>query len=47
VAVAHVLAWGDRVEAVEPAELRSTIVARAAGAMRRYAPRERKAAATR
>lgn len=47
VAVAHVLAWGDRVEALEPAELRSTIVARAAGAMRRYAPRERKAAATR
>ena len=47
VAVAHVLAWGDRVEALEPAELRSTIVARAVGAMRRYASRERKAAATR
>jgi len=39
VAAAHVLAWGDRVEALEPAELRSTIVTRAAGAMRRYARR--------
>lgn len=47
VAVAHVLAWGDRVEALEPTELRSTILTRAAGAMRRYAPRERKAVTTR
>jgi len=47
VAVAHVLSWGDRVEALEPDELRSTIVTRAAGAMRRYAPRERKASAPR
>ena len=39
VAVAHVFAWGDRVEALDPTELRSTIVARAAGAMQRYAAR--------
>lgn len=38
VAVAHVLSWGERVEALEPLELRATIVARAAGAMRRYKP---------
>ena len=36
VAVAHVLAWGERVEALEPSELRSTILARAAGAVKRY-----------
>jgi predicted DNA-binding transcriptional regulator YafY len=41
VAVAHVLAWGERVEALEPAELRSTILARALGAMRRYKAQRR------
>lgn len=38
VAVAHVLAWGERVEALDPPELRTTILARATVAVRRYKP---------
>lgn len=36
VAVAHVVTWGDRVEALEPPELRSAVIARATAALRRY-----------
>lgn len=36
VAVAHVMMWGDRVEAIDPPEVRTTVVARATDALRRY-----------
>jgi predicted DNA-binding transcriptional regulator YafY len=36
VAVAHVMMWGDRVEAIDPPEVRATVVARATDALRRY-----------
>jgi hypothetical protein len=36
VAVAHVVMWGSRVEAIDPPEVRAAIVARATDVLARY-----------